>query len=232
MISMSQKNYFFNQKILLVEHIDKVRKCIVDYLSSNGHQIEVALNGMVALDKFKSNYYDLIIIEKNLPYKDAQSLTESIKNSFNKIPVLYISHQYDEKTKPLILLQNFEKDFSAFFEQAKHFGNEKPKIEKEQNLFKIGNYTLNTTTRELQFKNEKPVKLSPKLNKLLRILMQHEGKLVTKELLIKKVWYNDKDLNLKSIGVYITKLRKLLAKDPSVNINNIYKKGFILQLEN
>ncbi len=234
MIGISQKNrkknYFINQKILLVEHVDDVRDCIVNYLRSNGHRVDVALNGMVALDKFKSNYYDLIIIDKNLPYNDAVSLAESIENSFTKVPILYISDRDNDKNKPLILIQNFEKDFSNYFVYTQKSTPQSKNNNKH--IYQAGAYTLNTISRQLQYKNETPVKLSPKLNKLLRILIQHKGDLVTKELLIKKVWYNEEALNLKSIGVYITKLRKLLMKDPTVKINNVYKIGFILTDKN
>jgi len=87
---------------------------------------------------------------------------------------------------------------------------------------------LDSKFRILTYNNKQRTKISPKESKMLKILIENKGNLVTKELLLKKVWYNDEAINLKSIGVYVTKLRKLLQKDPKIKILNVYKVGFIL----
>ena len=73
-----------------------------------------------------------------------------------------------------------------------------------------------------------PVKLTPKENKLLKLLISINSKLVDKNTLQKKVWYNDEKLSFGNMNVYISRLRKLLQKDKNVIITNVYKEGFII----
>jgi len=230
MMKMPQKNIKKNhnkgyKKILLVEHEENTRERILNFLNSF-NQVEIATNGITGLEKFKNDFYDLIIIDKNLPYKDAEVLSDSINNSFSNVPILFISNHPEDNSENLILINNFEKEYENYMIQyAPHRESE---IKQQKSLFSIGNYKLDTVNRNLWYNNEAPIKLSPKLNKLLRILIENKGQLVSKEYLIKKVWYNEEATNLKSMGVYITKLRKLLEKDQHIKINNVYKTGFIL----
>jgi len=229
-MKMPQKNIKKNhnkgyKKILLVEHDENTRERILNFLNSFNH-VEIATNGITGLEKFKNDFYDLVIIDKNLPYRDAEVLSESIHNSFSNVPVLFISNQVEDNLDNLILINNFEKEYENHL--IKYAPRRESEIKNQKSMFSIGKYTLDTINRNLWYNNEPPVKLSPKLNKLLRILIENKGQMVTKEHLIKKVWYNEEATNLKSMGVYITKLRKLLEKDSHIKINNVYKTGFIL----
>jgi DNA-binding response OmpR family regulator len=217
------------KKILLVEHDVAAIDCMVSFLRQNKHEVVCAHNGIHALEKFKSEYFDLIIIDKNLPYKDAEALTESIKNAKPNTPIMYITNQPTNEDFSIVK-KDFEKQFHQLISKMPEIlkRNKDNKSTEIKDFYHLGDFTLDTKNRLLQYKNENPVKLSPKENKLLRILIQNKGNLVNKDILIKKVWYNDELFNLKSIGVYITKLRKLLHKDPSIRIINIYKTGFIL----
>ena len=94
--------------------------------------------------------------------------------------------------------------------------------------FKIGDFFLNSKLRFLSFKDEKPVKLSPKENELLRLLALHKNDLMPRELALKKIWRDDNYFTSRSMDVYIAKLRKYLSKDPGVEIVNIHGEGFRL----
>jgi len=225
----NSKNYRNNhgKKILLVEHNERIRNKISNYLN-HFNEVDIAVNGIIGLEKFKQEFYDLVIIDKNLPYKDAEVLAESIQKNFSNVPILFISEQEEKNMKNHILIKNFEKEYEKYLLDTQPVKTNETTTRK--NIYQIGNYKFDAKKRYLWYRNETPVKLSPKLNKLLRILIENKDHLVTKELLIKKVWYNDEAQNLKSMGVYITKLRKILEKDSRIKINNVYKTGFILTI--
>jgi DNA-binding response OmpR family regulator len=86
--------------------------------------------------------------------------------------------------------------------------------------------------RFLTYKNEEPIKLSPKENELLRLLALHENDLMPRELALTKIWRDDNYFTSRSMDVYIAKLRKYLKKDPSVEILNIHGEGFRLVVKN
>ncbi len=217
-----------NKKILLVEHDTAVSDCMLSFLRKNKHEVVRTHNGIHALDKFKTEYFDLIIIDKDLPYRDAEALTVSIRNAKPDIPIMYVTDEYPNDDNS-ILKKDFEKQFNQLINRMlSRKKNHNDTSSEIKETYQLGDFVLDTKNRLLQYRDEKPVKLSPKENKLLRILIQNKGNLVTKDLLVRKVWYNDELFNLKSIGVYITKLRKLLQKDAAIQIINVYKTGFIL----
>jgi len=217
-----------SKKILLVDHDLDQKETIMSKLLRANHEVTWAKNGIVALEKFKNEYFDLVLINKHLPYKDADSLDISIKNSKSNVPVFFLVTNEIYTGANYISVHNFDKEFNL---KTNHYSLGISDENEIKEIYQIGKYHLNTRLRLLSYNNEKPVKLSPKENKMLRIFIQNEGKLVTKEYLIKKVWYQNGLKNLKSIGVYITKMRKLLSKDPNIEIINEYKIGFILKVK-
>jgi DNA-binding response OmpR family regulator len=94
--------------------------------------------------------------------------------------------------------------------------------------FSIGKFHLNSKLRFLSFNEEEPVKLSPKENELLKMLIQHENDLMPRELALTKIWRDDNYFTSRSMDVYIAKLRKYLKPDPNVEILNIHGEGFRL----
>ena len=94
--------------------------------------------------------------------------------------------------------------------------------------FEIGRFFLNTKLRILKYKDEEPVKLSPKENELLRLLALHTDDFMSRELALSKIWKDDNYFTSRSMDVYIAKLRKLLKKDDKVEILNIHGEGFRL----
>ena len=98
--------------------------------------------------------------------------------------------------------------------------------------FQIGKLHLNSKLRFLTFVGEEPIKLSPKENELLKMLILHENDLMPRELALTKIWRDDNYFTSRSMDVYIAKLRKYLKKDENVEILNIHGEGFRLVVKN
>jgi DNA-binding response regulator rprY len=101
-------------------------------------------------------------------------------------------------------------------------------IDSKKFEFQIGDFFLNSKLRFLRYKDEEPLKLSPKENELLRLLALHENDLMPRELALNKIWKDDNYFTSRSMDVYIAKLRKYLKKDENVEIVNIHGEGFRL----
>jgi two-component system OmpR family response regulator len=94
--------------------------------------------------------------------------------------------------------------------------------------FEIGKFKFNSKLRFLSYVDKEPVKLSPKENQLLRLLMLHVNDLLPRELALNKIWRDDNYFTSRSMDVYIAKLRKYLKSDSNVEILNIHGEGFRL----
>jgi DNA-binding winged helix-turn-helix (wHTH) protein len=93
-------------------------------------------------------------------------------------------------------------------------------------------FHLNSKLRFLTFKDQESIKLSPKENELLKLLVLYENDLMSRELALTKIWRDDNYFTSRSMDVYIAKLRKYLKLDANVEILNIHGEGFRLVIKN
>jgi len=95
-------------------------------------------------------------------------------------------------------------------------------------VYELGDYIYDSNKQILQYKDQEPVKLTTKESELLRLLCMNMNKVLERNYALNQVWEDDNYFNARSMDVYITKLRKLLKEDPSLEILNIHGKGYKL----
>ncbi len=226
-----------NKRILLVEDDPNFGNVLRDYLSLNDFDVTLAKDGLEGFVFFKNNDFDLCILDVMMPRKDGFSLAQDIRKKNTQIPIIFLSAKTlkedvlkgyqvgadDYLTKPFdseVLLYKIK---AIFQRKDSEKGNEEEVFE-----FQIGNFYLNSKLRQLIYKGGEPQKLSPKENKLLKMLAQHKNDLMPRELALTKIWRDDNYFTSRSMDVYIAKLRKYLSKDDKVEIVNIHGEGFRL----
>ena len=230
-----------NKKILLVEDDPNFGIVLKDYLSISNYDVTHAKDGIEGLIEFKNNEYDLCILDVMMPRKDGFSLAEDIRKSNKEIPIIFLT----AKTMKEDILRGYQVGADDYLNkpfdsevllykinailQRKDTGKV---ADEELHEFEIGGFFLNSRLRELSFKGNNPIKLSPKENKLLKMLAVYKNDLMPRELALTKIWRDDNYFTSRSMDVYIAKLRKYLKEDPTVEIINIHGEGFRLVTEN
>lgn len=226
-----------NKKILLVEDDQNFGAILKDYLLLNDFDVTLAKNGMEGFEKFKKDNYDLCILDVMMPYKDGYTLAKEIREKNKEVPIIFLTAKSmkedvlkgykvgadDYLNKPFdseVLLMKIR---AILQRKATDTKPEQAKFE-----FQIGNFHLNSKLRFLTYKNEEPIKLSPKENELLKMLALYENDLMPRELALTKIWRDDNYFTSRSMDVYIAKLRKYLKMDEDVEILNIHGEGFRL----
>jgi DNA-binding response OmpR family regulator len=96
-----------------------------------------------------------------------------------------------------------------------------------QTIFQIGKFKFDTQKQQLG-SIDNVVKLTTKESELLKLLCNNANKVLERNLALRTIWVDDNYFNARSMDVYITKLRKLLKDDPSVEILNVHGKGYKL----
>jgi len=96
-----------------------------------------------------------------------------------------------------------------------------------QQIYKLGRFTFDARKQTLT-SEEEMVKLTTKEAELLRLLCQNANKVLERNFALKSIWIYDNYFNARSMDVYITKLRKHLKDEPSVEIINVHGKGYKL----
>lgn len=226
-----------NKKILLVEDDPNFGIVLKDYLILNDYDVTHAKNGMEGFEKFKKGDFDLCILDVMMPYKDGFTLAKEIRDKNEEVPIIfltakamkedvlkgykvgaddYLNKPFDSEVLLMKIKAIIQRKGSDSLSDSKQFE------------FTIGNFHLNSKLRFLTFKEDEPIKLSPKENELLRLLALHVNDLMPRELALTKIWRDDNYFTSRSMDVYIAKLRKYLKVDDSVEILNIHGEGFRL----
>jgi DNA-binding response OmpR family regulator len=230
-----------NKRILLVEDDLNFGAVLKDYLMLNDFHVTLAKNGMEGFEKFKKDTYDLCILDVMMPYKDGYTLAKEIREKNQEVPIIFLT----AKSMKEDVLKGYKAGADDYLN--KPFDSEvllmkiraiiqrkssDVKAEPAQFEFNIGKFHLNSKLRFLSFDGQEPVKLSPKENELLKMLILHENDLMPRELALTKIWRDDNYFTSRSMDVYIAKLRKYLKLDSNVEILNIHGEGFRLVVKN
>ena len=223
------------KKILLVEDDFNFGAILNDFLNLHSYNVTLAKNWIEGLEKFKKNDFGLCILDVMLPYKDGFTLAKEIREIDKHVPLFFLTAKTlkddvlkgyklgadDYLTKPFdsdILLLKIKSIFKRK-QLSKTADNSKCE-------FDFAKFKFNSKLRTLQFESESSVKLSPKENELLKMLLNHLNDLMPRELALIKIWNDDNYFTSRSMDVYIAKIRKHLSKDMNVEIENIHGEGF------
>tara|TARA_Y100000591_G_scaffold153968_1_gene132525 strand:+ start:444 stop:1139 length:696 start_codon:yes stop_codon:yes gene_type:complete len=223
------------KKILLVEDDHNFGLILRDYLTLHSYEITLAKNGIEGLEKFKKHKYDLCILDVMMPFKDGFSLATDIRSINEEIPIIFLTAKSlkEDVIKGFkigaddYLIKPFDSEILLF--KIKSIFKRKMNVNKESADkidYVFSSYRYNSKFRELQYKSDSPITLSPKEGKLLTLLLDNINDLTTREEALIKIWNDDNYFTSRSMDVYITKIRKYLSKDSKIKIENIHGKGF------
>ena len=225
------------KKILIVEDDTNFGKILKEYLSLNDYEITLAKNGIEGFEKFKKEAFDLCILDVMMPYKDGFTLAKEIREINDLVPIFFLSakHLKEDVLKGFkvgaddYLTKPFDSDVLLAKIKAILNRNTTPASLPEDIFeFQFSDFSFNSKLRFLTYKEEKPIKLSPKESQLLKLLVLHNNDLLPREVALNKIWRDDNYFTSRSMDVYIAKLRKYLSADKKVQILNIHGEGFRL----
>ncbi len=221
-------------KILLAEDDVNLGSVLRQYLDAKGYEVDLCLDGEDAFKTFMENEYDLCILDVMMPKKDGFTLAKDIRRINSKIPIIFLTVRSMNED----VLKGFEIGADDYI--TKPFNMEELLMrieailrrtgrltETKQTVFQIGKYTFDSVRQTLKI-GDKVRKLTTKENELLKLLASNMNEVVERNYALKLVWGDDSFFNARSMDVYITKLRKYLAEDPSVKIINVHSVGFKL----
>ncbi|MDB2342344.1 response regulator transcription factor [Flavobacteriaceae bacterium] len=229
-----------NKKILIVEDDPNFGSILKEYLIINDYDITLAKNGIEGFEKFKKDDFDLCILDVMMPYKDGFTLAKEIREKNDSVPIFFLTAKNlkedvlkgfkigadDYLTKP------FDSDVLLAKIKAVLSRQNTPALPNSDEFeFEFSGFKFNSKLRFLTYKTNKPIKLSPKENQLLRLLVLHINDLLPRDIALNKIWRDDNYFTSRSMDVYIAKLRKYLSADEKVQILNIHGEGFRLVID-
>ena len=203
-------------KVLVVDDEPPIRKLLRMGLSMQGYDIVEAGNGRTALELLEQKP-DLVILDLGLPDIQGHELLRTIRARNEAVPIVVLSSRGDEAGKVQAL------DLGADDYVTKPFGldellarmraalRHQLQIHGERPIFRAGDLSVDLVRRIVKV-GDKEVKLSPKEYDLLRVLVQHAGKVLTHKFLLGQLW--DDLTDAQYLRVYVRQLRQKIESDP------------------
>ncbi len=223
-------------KILLAEDDINLGSLLTQYLNAKNFEADLFGDGEKAWEGFNSKHYDICILDVMMPKKDGFTLAKEIRELSQKIPIIFLTAKTlkddvlkgfkigadDYITKPFVMDELLFR-IEAIMRRINQSGDGSS----SQGNYKIGKFDFDVQKQLLSFDDE-TVKLTTKEADLLELLAANKNAILERNYALKLIWKDDNYFNARSMDVYITKLRKHLKKDESIEIINVHGKGYKL----
>ncbi|MFB6450854.1 response regulator [Bradyrhizobium tunisiense] len=203
-------------KVLVIDDEPPIRKLLRMGLTTQGYEILEASNGKIALEKLVEEPA-LIILDLGLPDVQGHELLRTLRARNEAVPIVVLSSRGDEAGKVQAL------DLGADDYLTKPFGMDELlarlraalrhqlQVQGERPVFRTGDLSVDLVRRIVKV-GDRDVKLSPKEYDLLRVLVQHAGKVLTHRFLLRELW--DELTDAQYLRVYVRQLRQKIEADP------------------
>jgi len=204
-------------KVLVIDDEPPIRKLLRMGLETQGYQAIDASNAKVALE-LMSDKPDLVILDLGLPDMQGLELLHQIRARREDLPVVVLSSRGDELAKVAALDQGADDYVTKPFGMEELLARIRAalrhqlQVQGERPVFRLGDLSVDLVRRIVKV-GGKDVKLSPKEYDLLRLLIQHAGKVLTHKFLLKELWSTSIDAQY--LRVYVRQLRNKIEPDPA-----------------
>lgn len=222
-------------RILVVEDDEIAAEYVRKGLMEAGHVVDLAGDGELGLEMAKSADYDALVLDRMLPKRDGLSLLKELRADDDKTPVLILSAlgEVDQKVEGLraggddYLAKPYS--FTELLARVEAMGRRSDPTAAVTKL-KAGDLEMDLLARTVK-RGDQKILLQPREFRLLECLMRHAGKVVTRTMLLEKVWDYHFDPQTNVIDVHISRLRAKIDKEfESPMLHTVRGAGYRLQV--
>jgi DNA-binding response OmpR family regulator len=223
-------------KILYVEDDETLSFVTKDNLEINEYDVTHCMDGESAVETFMKNSFDLCILDVMLPKMDGFAVAEKIRSADPNVPILFLTAKSmkEDKIHGLRLGADdyITKPFSIeeLILKIEVFLRRKYVTVSSNDIYKVGAYSLDYRNLILSIGDESR-NLTQKEADLLKMLLDHKNNVVKRSIILEKLWGEDDYFLGRSMDVFISRLRKYLAADPKIKLDNIHGVGFKLIIQ-
>ncbi len=220
------------KKILLVDDDLKNSMLLKRFIEADGYEVVYASDGNIGFELFKDIHPDLILLDINMPGMNGFELAQAIRKIDRKVIIFFLTDRTDkvDRLHGFSLKGNdyIPKPFYPEELMAKISERFESNIISQEIEYQLGDTVFNPNLSTVTYNGETH-SLSVRQSEILSILAQNIGKLVERDSILNEVWGDASYSNSMALNVQITYIRKLLA-DPTISINSLKKKGYILTI--
>ncbi len=219
-------------KILLAEDEPSLGQILKETLSTRNFEVVLCLNGEEAHQKYCETQPEVLVLDVMMPKKDGFTLAREIRKENKRIPILFLT----AKSQTEDVVAGFRLGGNDYLKKPFSIEELIVRIEalldrreqqKEDEDISIGKYHFNYYKQELYCEGSLQ-RLTHREAQLLWHLCMQKGEVVDRQMILQKLWGNDDFFSARSMDVFISRLRRKLAKDKTVEIINVRGFGYRL----
>jgi len=221
------------RKVLVIDDEESIRELIRFNLEMAGFSVELAADGQEGLDKLDDSI-DLVILDLMLPVLDGLAVCREIRShpEFKDLPIIMLTTRGEEIDRVLGLEMGADDYLTKPFSPReliarikailRRVGNNKSLQNEEEEADKItwGELELNTASHEVR-KRGQLIDLTPKEFDLLKLFLLNKGKVLTRELLLEKIWGYEYDGDTRTVDVHIRRLRQKIGEEYITTVRGV-----------
>lgn len=201
--------------VLVVEDDPGLQKYLKELLWENAFVVHVAPDGVQALNLLNKTKPDIMILDLGLPNMTGESVCVEAKKKYPELPIIILTAK--DTTSDIVEGLNLGADdyMTKPFVADELLARIKARLRgSEDNSGKlvVGNLELDNKSFEVK-RAEKPIHLTPQEFKLLEYLMNNKGRILTREMILNRVWLYSPDIETRVVDVYMGYLRKKIDDD-------------------
>lgn len=219
-------------RLLLAEDEPSLGQIVKESLETRDFEVFHALNGEEAYKVYQQYQPEVLVLDVMMPKKDGFTLAKEIRQENASIPIIFLTAK--SQTKDVI--DGFQHGGNDYLK--KPFSMEelivrvynlldRINFKKDLEKINIGNFIFNYKNQKLHFEDQTEL-LTHRECELLYYLTEKKNEVLDRSFILNKLWGNDDFFNARSMDVFISKLRKKLKKDPTIEIINVRGFGYKL----
>lgn len=219
-------------KILVVEDDTGLQKYLKEFILDNGYSVQIACDGVSALNSLAKALPDLVILDLGLPDMSGESVVIEIRKKYPELPIVILTAK-DSITDIVQGLNMGADDYiTKPFIGSELLARIKARLRSKgelDNKLKVADLELDDKTYEVK-RGNKEIQLTPQEFKLLEYLIRNKGRVLTREMILNRVWLYSQDIETRVVDVYMGYLRKKIDGDfPNNLIHTVRGFGYMIK---
>lgn len=227
-------------KLLLVEDEIVLAGVVKETLEANGFHISHAENGLQGWEQYLSFRPDICVVDIMMPKKDGIALVKDIRAVDEQTPVIFLTAKSetqdvikglqsgaDDYIKKPFSLEELILRIKTLLKRTQQINTPSSSVKTGNGIYLLGAYTFDHNRQELRHEKEH-IRLSLREADILKMLAERPNVTTHRRNILLELWGDDNFFNARNMDVYISKIRKYLQHDPSVQLINVRGLGYKL----
>tara|TARA_B110000093_G_C12967575_1_gene410436 strand:- start:1259 stop:1939 length:681 start_codon:yes stop_codon:yes gene_type:complete len=219
-------------KIILAEDEASLGMIVKESLETRNFEVLLAKNGEEALQFYENSDPDILVLDVMMPKKDGFTVAKEVRQNNKTIPIIFLTAKSQIKD----VLEGFEHGGNDYLKKPFSMKElivriysllDRVALKKNHEEIAIGNFIFNYTKQSLEIENSSEL-LTHREAELLFYLTENRNEILDRTFILKKLWGDNDFFSARSMDVFISKIRKKLKKDQSIQIVNVRGFGYKL----